>query len=413
MSENAANSSSPQSSGDVPFTKPVVDDSSGLELSGGSGPISFDELESATRGVKAKKAQEKKEEREAEQVAVKGEKKPKDESKKEPKEKTVDKVPEEDSHEETVSEESDKKDTAIAHSEKRILKLKSGDTELPVPSDALVTVKIDGKPEKVPVQELINRYSQRTHLDREYGKLKSEKQHFEAERNKINKVLERSQKMLLEEQDLEGFLDWIGEAIGEDGATLYRNQIAKVQKELEEYAGLSPEERELRNLKRENDRFKARQQAQRNEARKQQEFKKLDEEVTSLLATEGVSKKELIEAYDDLVKLGFDGSQLTPQKVVEYHKNFQAYGKIQEMLKEIKPELAGNEKVTQQWLETMITNRATPEMIKVAMEKVYEDESMAKAKALARKMNRTERSNRAGSQPKNPSKDAMFFDDIV
>jgi hypothetical protein len=92
MSENAATSSSPQQSGDVPFSKPVVDDSSGLEISGGSGPISFDELESATRSVKAKKAQEKKEEHEAEQVAVKGDKKAKEEAKKEPKEKPVEKV---------------------------------------------------------------------------------------------------------------------------------------------------------------------------------------------------------------------------------------------------------------------------------------------------------------------------------
>ena len=413
MSENAATSSSPQQSGDVPFSKPIVDDSSGLEISGGSGPISFDELESATRSVKAKKAQEKKEEHEAEQIAVKGDKKAKEEAKREPKEKPIEKTAKEESHDESVSEESDKKDTPIAQGEKRILKLKSGDTELPVPSDALVTVKIDGKAEKVPMQELVNRYSQRTHLDREYEKLKSEKQHFDTERTKINKVLERSQKLLIEDQDLEGFLDWIGEAIGEDGATLYRYQISKVQKELEEYAGLSPEERELRNLKRENDRFKARQQAQRDESRRQQEFKKLDEEVSSLLATEGLTKKELVEAYDDLVNLGFEPSQLTPDKVVQYHKNFQSYGKIKEMLNEINPEYAKDDKLVQRWLETMITNRATPELIKEAMEKTYEEESMVKAKALARKMNRTERANRAGSQPKNPAKDAMFFDDIV
>lgn len=412
MSEGAATSTTTPSGGDVPFSTPVVDDSSGISVAGGSAPISFDELESATRGVKAKKAQEKKEEKEAEEVTVKGEKKPKEESKKEPKEKPVEKSSEED-HEESVSELSDKKDTPIAQGEKKILKLRSGDTDLPVPADALVTVKIDGKPEKVPMQELLNRYSQRTHLDREYEKLKSEKQHFDAERTKINKVLEKSQKLLIEDQDLEGFLDWIGEAIGEDGATLYRNQISKVQQELEEFSSLSPEERELRKLQKENERFKSRQQAQREEARKQQEFKKLDEEVSSLLAKEGMTKKEMVAAYDELISLGYEGHQLSPEIVVKYHNNMKSYGAIQEMLKEINPELANNQKVVQDWLETMLTNGASPQMIKEAMSKVYEDESAVKAKALARKMQRNERANRSGSQAKNPDKDAMFFDDIL
>jgi hypothetical protein len=413
MSADAASSTpSAQSGGDAPFTKPVVDDGAGLELAGGSGPVTFDELESATRGVQAKKAQEKKEEHEAEKVAVKGEKKAKDKAKDEPEEKPVEKKEKEAPHEESVSEGSDKKESPVAQGDKKVLKLKSGDTEVPVSADALVTVRVDGKAERVPLQEVINRYSQRTHLDREYEQLKTQKQHFEDERTRINKVLEKSQKMLVEEQDLEGFLDWIGEAIGEDGATLYRQQIEKVQRELEEFAGLSPEERELRNLKRENERFKSRQQAAREEVRKQEAFKKLDEEVTGLITKEGMTKKELVTAYDDLIELGYDASQLNPDVLVKYHKNMQTFGTVQSLLTEINPELAKNDKVVADWVQTAILNGASPQMLKEAMAQVYEQESLVKAKALAKKMSKNERANRS-SQPKNPGKDAMFFDDIV
>jgi hypothetical protein len=391
--ENAAASpsvSAPQSTTNI--QEPIVQ-------SGGSSPATWDELEAVTNYKSQIATKAKKEEAEAEK-AVKKESRQESDSE-ETGEETV-KV------EKSNKKQDDKKELAKQEQKLKLLKLKNGDSELELRADALVPVKIDGKTVEVPLQEALNRYSQQSHVDKKFNEYKSEKEAFEKDRKLISEALNKSFELLSTKKDLRGFIEYMGEAMGVDAQSLYQEAVTGIQKQLEEWQYLSPEERRVKQLEEENAYYKNRTEAQKAQREELKSRQALEQEVSKTLETYQMQQADLVQAWDDLLALGHKPESLTPEFLGRYHSNMKKLDLIETSLKSINPELINEPGVVEKLATYAIQTDANEQEVAEVIRQLYGETPEQK---LAAKMEKNQRKNRS-SQPKNPDKDAMFFDDI-
>ena len=364
-----------------------------IVMSGGDSPASWDELDSlsSTPRQEPKAAKEPKEK----------------ETKKEPKESG--KEQKADSKEEPKGKEA--KGLEKSEAPAKLLKLKSGESELDVAADALVPVKIDGKIVEVPLQEAINRYSQQSHLDKIYKEFKTEKQTFDSERKSISEALNKSHDLLVNQKDLRGFLEYMGEALGVDSQALYQDAIGNIQKQIEEYQTLSPEERKFREVEAENAYYRKRMDAQRQSQEQAKSRAALESQVTKVMESHGMDKAALVKAWDELQKLGHSPDEITPEFLGSYYANTKKISLIETKLGEINPELSANSGIIEQLATYALQTEASDAEIAEVITQLYGETPERK---LTKKIEKNQKANRQGGTKavKNAGSDPLFFDDI-
>lgn len=378
----------------APQVQPVTPLPAGVEpiaISGGESPASWDELEQVTAKPKA-------------------EPKPK-----EPKETKETKEPKASKEEkETKAEESDKKEAKTLDKPRtpaKLLKLKNGETELDVAADALVPVKVDGKVIEVPLQEAINRYSQQTHLDKLFKSYKTDKETFDKERKTMSEALNKSYDYLVNQKDLRGFIDYLSEAMGVDASQLYQDAVGNLQKQIEEYASLSPEERRFKEIESENAYYKKRMDAERQAQVKAKSDAALERQLQDVMNTHQMDQAAVTEAWDQLTKMGYDPNEITPEFLGDYYSNTKKWDYVEKALGEINPELSGNAELIESFTTLAIETKATTEEIQAAIEQVY---GKTPEKKLSEKVDKNMKANaqKGSKKEKNPGSDPLFFDDI-
>lgn len=383
-----------------------------IEVVGGSSPVSWDELASVDNWRKGlsdepevKTAQRRSEEGdELEQVleekqTKKGEKHGEEKSSKE---KT--------SKENEVTAKTKEKQHKETKESLKTLKFKQGESSLDVSPEALVTVKVDGKNVEVPVQEVINRYSQQKHLDDLFRKHKTERQEFETNRTKVAEALKQSYDLLVEKQDLKGFADSLAESLGVDGEKIYNAAVDKIRQQIEEEATLTPDELRLRQLERENELFKSRAEAEKAAKQTAAKVQALDTEVSQILQQYKIEKADFVKAYDDLVaSQGVDPEQLTPELIANYHNNMKVFETVQQELTEIVGEEQADEATIQKIAEIAILAKANKATIRAA---IAEEFGLKPEKQLSRKINKTLKQKQVEQGVKRAGSDTMFFDDL-
>lgn len=398
MSEVAATAtqSAPSTTLNTPVegAEPVV-------ISGGDSPASWDELDALT--VKGKQKAEPKEVKE-----------PKEKKEaKEPKE-TKEAKAEDDGDKQTKDAKAEKKDSAeVAKSDApvKLLKLKSGDKTLDVSADTLVPVKIDGKTVEVSLQEAINRYSQQSHVDKLYKSYKAEKDSFEKEKTAISEALNKSYDYLVNQKDLRGFLEYLGEAMGVDSETLYNDAVGNLSKQIEEFSSLSPEERKLKELEAENARYRQKADAEKQQKLQAKSKAELESHVSKVMEDYGMDQAALVKSWDDLTSLGHKPEEITPEFLGAYYANTQTINAIEQKLTAINPELAQNGKIIEELATHAIQTELNDAEIEEVISQLYGE---TPEKKLSKKIDKNTKANRQGGSKaqKNPGSDPLFFDDI-
>lgn len=393
-------------------TAPQTAPTNGAEpvvLSGGESPASWDELDSLTATARSTKAKEPKEVKEPKQKTEKKETSaPKSEDEDESSEEKASQKTDAPKKEEGKKE---AKGVEKPESPAKLLKVKSGESELEIASDALVPVKIDGKTVEVTLQEALNRYSQQSHLDKLYKSYKTEKETFETERKQISDALNKSYDYLVSQKDLRGFLDYLGEAMGVDSHQLYQDAIGNVQKQLEEFQGMSAEERRIRELEMENNYHRSKVEKAKQAKEEAKSRSELESEVTSVMQKYGMEKSDLVKSWDELTGLGYKAEDITPEFLGSYHANIKKIELIEGKLGEISPEIAQNAEIVEQLATYAIQTGANDSEIVEAISQLYGE---TPEKKLAKKIDKNMRANaqKGSKSQKNPSSDMMFFDDL-
>jgi hypothetical protein len=208
--------------------------------------------------------------------------------------------------------------------------MKMGDELFNVASDATFKVKVDGKSEEVPLQELINNYSGKTAWDKKFTEIGKEKKEVQFEKN----TLEREKQVLKnhinnaltpikdpKKNPMDSLL-YLVEMSGEDPYNAYRRIMESNLDELGKLLDMTEVERELYFHKKKDELYsnvaRKRQAAQTEE----QTFKQAVQKVDQLRQTYNVSEDDFVDASEELDDIyesaGLDVNKITEEVVVDY-----------------------------------------------------------------------------------------------
>lgn len=277
----------------------------------------------------------------------------------------------------------------------KLLKLKSNGKDIELMSDTMVPVKIDGKIVDVPIQEAINRYSQQSHLDKLYNGFKQEQSKFESERKAISDVFNKSYDLLVNQKDLRGFFDIISQAMGQDSESLYQEHMLQIGKELEEFNTMTPEERRIRKLERENRVHREQTERVKQSEARAKSMKELETQAQEVMKQTGMSEKDLVDTFEELKKLGYEESKIDLNQIASYHNAVKTHEFVKEQVSKLAPQVSDDSvmNITEHALKV----GASKDEIAEAIKQLYGDNS---GQQLAKKLIKTDRLGRL-SKPRN------------
>lgn len=207
-----------------------------------------------------------------------------------------------------------------------ILKLKDGDKTLDVSADATVKVKVNGKSEFVSIADLKSEYSgkkawsdkiEEANTKIEEAEANSKK--HEDERNEIIEHMQEIAKRLdAEDGDPLEALYYLLDLTGRDVHNYSKRIFDFMEEQIGTMSEMDDSERELFWTKKKLDTINSNQAAKAETAKQEQARQDLIAKVDQLRESHGVSESEYVQAHRELVQLGYQEDNLTPEQIIRY-----------------------------------------------------------------------------------------------
>lgn len=303
-----------------------------VELSSGSAPLTFDELEQVSKDAKRAKSAEKKAEKETSIDLTSDDKKGKEtkEAKAE-KPTTTDKESKPTEKQATENKENIEK-------ARKIIKAKLNDSEIDLDEEALVPVKINGKEEMIPVKDLLGNYSGKVAWDKKFTEIGQREKSIKSMEFRAKQAAD-SLKSVFEEQDETKRMFKMATMAGVDPVTFRKNFLESNINLLEKYYGMSEDERKADALAYEAQYHKHRADTLDSTYKEQESQRALQTKVAELRASHQISEDEFSN-YSDQVEQAvaqgnLDKSFLAPEKIVETIKKDQLWNAIDSELQNL------------------------------------------------------------------------------
>ncbi len=244
-------------------------------------------------------------------------------SKKEKKDETFDDEEEEEESEEETSEETTEEESDDKTPKTKI-RMRMGNELYNVDSTATLPVKIDGKIENVPVQELLNNYSGKTAWDKKFTEIGKEKKQIELQTNAVAEREAKLQHHVKEaiaplkdpsKNPMDSLL-YLVEMSGEDPYNAYRRIMEANLDELSNLMDMSETERELHFHKKKDELYGKVARKRQASAQEEERFNQLTQKVDSLRQSRNVSEEDFVDASEELEE-AFKASGLNPETISE------------------------------------------------------------------------------------------------
>ena len=277
-------------------------------------------------------------------------------------------------------------------------------------ADALVPVKIAGKTEMVPLQDVVNNYSGATHLNRQYAEFKTMSEAHKAEIAEVNTAFAKLHELAVEKKDPRGTIELIAQAMGADPKQLFEDMSAKMMETFEAYAALSPEDRAKRKTEEELTYYRSKDEARKAKAAETQKAQAYEKQVDEIITKSGMDKQTFVTRYEELSGLGsIKKEDITPEMVAKFHGNMTAIENVEKLMTEYAPELENKESEIQRLSQLAIQTGATAAEIEEVVKSLYANQAERK---LAKKISSMEKKAKGESPVRDPQKEPMFFDDL-
>jgi len=255
----------------------------------------------------------------------------KEAEKKEPKKEEKDEEEsEEESEEDEVSEEEGEEEELAAKKDIKKLRIRQSEGLFNIEAEATIPVKVDGKMEEVPIQELVNNYSGKTAWDKKFTEIGKEKKALEVEKAALTKqkdsLLTHLNEALLPIKDVNknplDSLLYLVEMSGEDPYTAYRRIMEHNLEELGTLLDMSETERELFFHKKKDDLHSNVARKRQEKQQKEQAFNQAIQKVDSLRQSHNVTEDQFVDASEELEEIykasGLDVDSITEESIVDY-----------------------------------------------------------------------------------------------
>jgi len=277
-------------------------------------------------------------------VIKKDEEKPKKEAKEEKDEEEDEEESEEEESEESEEKPEAKEETEEEKKSKSKLRMRMGNELFNVESDATFPVKIDGKVENVPVQELINNYSGKTAWDKKFTEIGKEKKAIEFEKNTLktqkDQLLTHLNGALAPLKDpnknpIDSLL-YLVEMSGEDPYTAYRRVMEANLEELGQLMDMTETERELFFHKKKDELHSNVAKKRQEKQSKDEAFNQAVQKIDSLRQTYNVTEDAFVDASEELEEIykeaKLDVNKITDEAIVDYASMKPHIAKVKELI---------------------------------------------------------------------------------
>jgi hypothetical protein len=312
----------------VDVTGPSTTDAGAVEIRGGEGAMTFDELDSLTTESKGKKAAPK----EKTEVKEAKDEKSKDltsDDKKGSKELKSDKG--------TKAVKSEKEQEANTPPRKTI-KAKYNDSETDLDEDALFTIKVNGKDEPVTLKDLMGNYSGKTAWDKKFSEVDKTRKDISAKQLKVSEIESKIQG-IFNEKDPQMRVFKMAELAGISPVQFRQQFLDENVKMLEKWYGMSEDERKADALAYENAYLKHQQETQNSQSKAKQAQEELRARVEKLRAPHNISEEQFVARYEEINQLVNQGKiakeQMTPEFIAETIVKDNLWSKAAEKVQEL------------------------------------------------------------------------------
>lgn len=375
---------------------------------GGDSPTSFDELEAVTTKGKedgttdSKPTKETKSQKDDEEAK----------SKKTTKEKDSEKEDKESGKKEIKAKDSEKVDTP--QKEVKTYKGKRLDSELDLYGDTEVTIKVDGKPVTIKVDDLVSNYSGKTAWDRRFQELSSERKAFEAKSTAINKGLNQLKQKLVDEGDIDGAMDLLAKIYEQDPNALREKTLGKWMENRAKLESMSAEQREAHLARQEAENYKKQLEEFRSTQQRAELETKIKKELDDVKANLGIDDNGLKTTYEQMLEVGYKAEDITTQGIKEFYEARHHAGVVETVLKESGVEGDEFEKLYQEIVRDTFQRDKNGKLIfgEPEIRQIVETVLNKPLAKIAKKIEKHSQITKVGKEPKNPQNDPLFFDEL-
>lgn len=303
----------------------------------------------------------------------------------------------------------EEKATEAKDKDAKKLKIRMSDGLYAIEPDSKVRVKIDGKYEEVPMQEIINNYSGKVAYDKKFTELGESKKTVEAQTAEFNKksqilsslVADITKNVMDPNANIWDSIYSLVEKSGGDVYTAKRRAMESVLDEIEKIQDMSESELKAYWLT-EKDSLRTKQDEARTKSYNEHQANlQAVQKVDSLRQALGVSEEQYVKALDDLEAQGIKTEKWSDEKVVEYASLKPHIDSVQGILEPFESHIedAMYEDIVQDFAKSLRNKRLTVEQITEIAKKEFMDEDV---KDLS---SRTKTINKIGKEaPKTPTK---------
>lgn len=234
----------------------------------------------------------------------------------------------------------------------KILKYKAGDKEAEIPETAIFRKLIDGKEVEVTLKDLQEHYAGKVAWEKRFSELGGDKAKFLKERDHFTKektAIEQKIGTFLElakGEDKLAAANYLLELNGVNPVDYMKTLRAQLLPIVEEWSKLTPEQRDLREKEEELGLLRRREDQRLSETQQQTKNLETHNKIQKLLDDNSIDQDTFVNRYKELVPLmkqqGLDTDKLQPEDVIDYHKELEIEGAMQNLVKEVNEELGGD-----------------------------------------------------------------------
>lgn len=305
-----------------------------------------------------------------------------------------------------------------------------GGKEYEVPKDAEVSIQVNGKKEKITIQEALNRASGALHIEREtssLGRKKAELEKIEtAHREKVQKI-EADLTALRELEDPYEICEYVAALQGKDSAKIFEEMVRKTADFLERRSRMTPEqieiERENRRLKlwvKQRETQEKQQQERQTQAQKQEALKQE-------LESYGFSNEDFVNAIEEIreklsageeLDLGLDKDEpITKDTIIDYLLRNDLNNRLETAVSSVNSQAKSDPKIMEKLFDAVVQaeslrGKFTEADLKKFVTAALAQEKKATSESLSRKAQLRPKSQPANSLGQDEDDDGLDVLDI-
>lgn len=271
-----------------------------------------------------------------------------------------------------------------------VYEIKSGADTLKIPREARWAVKASGEVREVSTEELIESYASRTENVKQAQQNAAEKQQTQAEKQVVLGIIHNFTNRTKQGDPVGAFSELLHTA-GIEPLPVVRAFRNKLIEQAQEYIKLTPEQREVYELKEENEYNRKVSEIQKQKNEKDTENNRLMGEVNQVIKSYEIGDVQNFRRAFTQAKAwyeqqavedpGFEIPEITPQLVGEFYKATQQHNLLVSVIHEVDSKLLRNPEVVNKITETIKKHNPSKEKLLAAVKKIYGSDSGASKEA--------------------------------